>query len=124
MAALFDALNVVYDEREKRSIFHLYVTTLIFTLAGILFVILALVGLVIIPLALEFIGLTTATETLISLLRWPVLLVTIGVSLAFLYRFGPSRRDARWSWVSWGSVVAAILWIAASMLFSGMSRPR
>jgi membrane protein len=118
MAALFDALNVVYDEREKRSIFQLYVTTFLFTLAGILFVILALFGLVILPLVLEFVGLSTMTEALISVLRWPVLLLTIGVSLAFLYRYGPSRRDAQWRWVSWGSVIAAILWIGASMLFS------
>ena len=118
MAALFDALNVVYDEREKRSIFQLYVTTFIFTLAGILFVILALFGLVILPLVLEFVGLSTMTEALISILRWPVLLLTIGVSLAFLYRYGPSRRDAQWRWVSWGSIIAAVLWIGASMLFS------
>jgi membrane protein len=118
MAALFDALNVVYDEREKRNVVQLYSTTFLFTLAGIVFVILALIGLVIMPLALKFIGLATATETLISVLRWPVLLVTVGVSLAFLYRYGPSRRDAKWRWVTWGSIGAAILWIAASMLFS------
>ena len=118
MVALFDALNVVYGEREKRSIVHLYTTTFLFTLAGIVFVILALIGLVIIPLALRFIGLAAKTEALISVFRWPVLLVTVGASLAFLYRYGPSRRDARWRWVTWGSIFAATLWIAASMLFS------
>ena len=118
IAALCDALNVVYGEREKRSIVQLYTTTFLFTLAGIVFVILALIGLVITPLVLEFVGLTTATEILISIIRWPLLLVTVGLSLAFLYRYGPSRRDAKWRWVTWGSVVAALLWIAASMLFS------
>jgi membrane protein len=118
MVALFDALNVVYDEREKRSLVQLYTTTFLFTLAGIVFVILAIFGLVIIPLALNFIGLTTATENLISVLRWPVLFVAIGTSLAFLYRYGPSRKDARWRWVTWGSIIAAFLWIAVSMLFS------
>ncbi len=118
MAALFDALNVVYDEREKRTIVELYATTFLFTLAAIVFLILALIGLVVVPLALRFIGMASATETLISILRWPVLLVTVGMSLAFLYRYGPSRRDAQWRWVSWGSIIAAILWIAASMLFS------
>ena len=47
-------LNVVYDEREKRSIVQLYTTTFLFTLAGIVFVILALIGLVIIPSGSEF----------------------------------------------------------------------
>jgi membrane protein len=118
MAALFDALNVVYSEREKRSLVQLYTTTFLFTLAGILFVILALIGLVIVPLALKFIGFAAPTEVLISILRWPALLVTVGVSLAFPYRYGPSRRDAKWRWVTWGSIGAALLWIAASMLFS------
>ena len=118
MAALFDALNVVYDEREKRNILQLYLTTFLFTLAGIAFVIMALIVLVILPLVLEFLGLSTVTETFISVLRWPVLLLTVGVSLAFLYRYGPSRRDAQWRWVSWGSIIAAVLWISASMLFS------
>ena len=59
MAALCDALNVVYGEREKRSVVQLYTTTFLFTLAGIVFTILALIGMIIIPLVMEFIGLTT-----------------------------------------------------------------
>lgn len=118
MAALFDALNVVYDEREKRSLVRFYATTLLFTLAGIAFIILAITGVVILPLILKFIGLATTTEWLLAILRWPILLVTIVVSLACIYRYGPSRRDARWRWVTWGSILGALLWIAASMLFS------
>ena len=118
MAALIDALNVVYDERESRSLLKLYATTFLFTAAGILFSILAIFGLVIIPLALKFFGLASETESLISVVRWPVLLVTVGVGLSFLYRYGPSRRNAKWRWVTWGSVIAALLWMAASMLFS------
>ena len=118
IAALCDALNVVYGEREKRSVVQLYTTTFLFTLAGIVFTILALIGMIIIPLVMEFIGLTTFSEIVISVLRWPVLFVAVGFSLAFLYRYGPSRRDAKWRWVTWGSVIAALLWIAASMLFS------
>lgn len=118
MAALFDALNVVYDEREKRSLVRLYSTTLLFTLAGIAFIILAITGVVILPIMLKFIGLATTTEWLLAILRWPILLVTIVVSLACIYRYGPSRRDARWRWVTWGSILGALLWVAASMLFS------
>ena len=59
MAALFDALNVVYNEREKRGFVQFYTTTFLFTLAGIVFVILAIIGLFILPLVLKFIGLAT-----------------------------------------------------------------
>ena len=118
MAALFDALNVVYDEEEKRSLVRFYATTVLFTLAGIIFVIVAIAGIVVLPLVLRLVGLAATTEWLIAILRWPVLLATIVVSLACIYRYGPSRKDARWRWVTWGSVVGALLWIAASMLFS------
>jgi membrane protein len=118
MAALFDALNVVYDEREKRSLLHFYSTTFLFTLAGMAFVTLAITAVVVLPIVLKFVGLPAATERLLAVLRWPILLITIAISLAFIYRYGPSRRDARWRWVTWGSIVAAILWVAASMLFS------
>src|SRR5580704_439544 len=118
MAALFDALNVVYDEREKRSLVRLYATTFLFTLAGIVIVIVAIPGVVVLPVMLKFVGLSTTTEWLLAILRWPVLLVTIMVGLACIYRYGPSRRDARWRWVTWGSILAALLWMASSMLFS------
>ena len=118
MAALFDALNVVYNEREKRNLFRFYATTFVFTLAGIVFILVAIVGVVILPLVLKFVGLATTTEALLAILRWPILLVIIVASLACIYRYGPSRRDARWRWVTWGSVLGASLWIAASMVFS------
>ena len=118
VAALFDALNVVYDEKEKRSFLRFFGTTFLFTLCGIVFVSLAIAGVVVLPVVLKFIGLTTTTERLLAILRWPLLLITIVVSLAFIYRYGPSRRDPQWRWVTWGSIVAAVLWIAASMLFS------
>jgi membrane protein len=118
MAALFDALNVVYDEREKRSLVRFYTTTFLFTLAGIVFVIVAITGVVILPVMLKFVGLAAATERLLAILRWPVLLATIVMSLACIYRYGPSRRDARWRWVTWGSIVGALLWMGTSMLFS------
>jgi membrane protein len=118
MAALFDALNVVYDEREKRSLVRFYAITFLFTLAGIVFVILAITGVVVLPLILKFVGLATTMEWLLAIVRWPLLLVILVVSLACIYRYGPSRRDARWRWVTWGSILAAVLWMAASMLFS------
>lgn len=118
MAALFDALNVVYDEREKRSLVRFYATTAVFTLVGIAFVIVAVTGVVILPLVLKFVGLAATTEWILGVVRWPLLLATIMAGLACIYRFGPSRRDPRWRWVTWGSVLGALLWVAASMLFS------
>jgi membrane protein len=40
------------------------------------------------------------------------------VGLTLIYRYGPSRTEPRWQWITWGSVFAAITWLAASALFS------
>jgi membrane protein len=118
VAALFDALNVVYNEREKRSFLRFYLITLLFTVAGMTFVIIAIGAVVVLPVSLRLIGLEAMTGRLFFILRWPFLLVAVSVSLAFIYRYGPSRRDAKWRWVSLGSIVAGLLWIGVSMLFS------
>lgn len=118
VAAMFDALNVVYREREKRSLLRFYATTFLFTLGGVLFTLAAVSAVVVLPIVLSLIGVTTQAERVLAILRWPALLLVIMGGLALLYRFGPSRRFAQWRWVSWGSAVAAVLWIGASMLFS------
>jgi membrane protein len=118
VAALFDALNVVYGEKEKRSLLRFYATTFLLTLGMIGFVILAISAVVVAPVVFTFMGFATPAERLLAILRWPVLLVIVGVWLAVIYRYGPSRRDPKWRWVTWGSVTAAVLWLAASMLFS------
>ncbi|MFC7473744.1 YihY/virulence factor BrkB family protein [Dankookia sp. GCM10030260] len=118
MKAMVDSLNIVYGEQEKRGFFLRLAVTLAFTLAGILFIILAMVGVVAIPVVLNFVGLGDTLETVLRLARWPVLLLAIGGFLACIYRYGPSRTRAQWRWVSWGSAVAAIAWVGFSLGFS------
>jgi membrane protein len=116
--SMFDALNLVYAEREKRGLVWLNLVSLVFTTAGILFALLAMAAMIVLPLLLGYLGSPQQTALLIEILRWPVLLVVIGVALALLYRYGPSRERARWRWISWGSAFAAIGWLAISLLFS------
>ena len=116
--ALFDALNVVYEEEEKRGFLLRTAVTLAFTLGIILFVLLALAAVVAVPVALSFVGLGAVGDLLLRLLRWPLLLVALAALLACIYRFGPSRERARWHWVTWGGGVAAVLWVLVSIGFS------
>ncbi|MFC3125277.1 YihY/virulence factor BrkB family protein [Pseudoroseomonas globiformis] len=116
--AMFDALNIVYEEQEKRSFVWRTVITLCFTFGTLIFMILAMLSVIVLPVVLAFVGLGSATDLLLRLARWPILLVIITALLAVLYRFGPSREAARWRWVSWGGVFAAILWAIISAGFS------
>ena len=118
MKSLFDALNVVYDEREKRSFIRLNAVSLLFTLGALLFVILAIAAVVVLPVMLQFVGLASRAEWLLGLARWPVLLLALAVGLALIYRDGPSRSNPRWRWVSWGGAFAALVWVAGSIAFS------
>ncbi len=116
--ALFDAMNVVYGETEKRGFLLRTAVTLAFTLGGIVFVLLAMAAVVALPIALGFIGLGGTADLLVRVLRWPLLLAALAALLACIYRFGPSRERARWQWVSWGGGFAAVAWVAGSIAFS------
>ncbi|MFC5068433.1 YihY/virulence factor BrkB family protein [Flaviflagellibacter deserti] len=118
MKAIFDALNVIYDETEKRGFFALNALSLSFTLGAILFLVLGVTSIAVVPIALEYLGLQNATQALFAALRWPVMLLIATFALSVLYRYGPSRSDAKWRWLTVGSITASMLWIAASLLFS------
>ena len=118
MKAIIDALNVVYDEREKRSFVRLNLLSLLFTLVAILSLMIALAAVVVAPIILSVIGLSSFFSLAIVVLRWPLLLVLAAVALAAIYRYGPSRAEARWQWLSVGSAAAAIGWLITSVLFS------
>jgi membrane protein len=118
MKAIIDALNVVYDEKEKRSFVKLNLLSLLFTLIAIFSLMVALAAVVVAPMVLSAIGLSSLLSLSIAVLRWPLLLVLATVALAAIYRYGPSRTEARWQWLSVGSAAAAIGWLITSVLFS------
>jgi membrane protein len=88
------------------------------TAGGLLAILTAVGAIVVLPVVLSYVGLGEWTEMLLRLLRWPVLLFVVIFGLAVLYRFGPSREQPRWEWLSVGSVVAAFAWLASSALLS------
>ena len=118
MKAIIDSLNVVYDEREKRSFVKLTLVSFAFTIGSLVFVFVALSAVVVTPILLPWLGLESLNERIISMLRWPGLLIVVLLWLALLYRYGPSRTAAQWQWLSVGSVFAALCWLAVSSLFS------
>jgi membrane protein len=116
--AVIDALNVAYEQQEKRGFIHLNAMSLAFTLGGIAALLVMVAAVVAFPLALDHIGLAPDSQLIVSLARWPLLFVALLVALGVLYRLGPSRRATPWRWLSVGAIVAALLWIAGSALLS------
>ena len=73
-------------------------------LVSLLFTFLAILSLMIAYFLYSFIvfsvvGLSSLPNSRIPVLRWPLLLVLATVASAAIYRYGPSRREARWRWL-------------------------
>lgn len=92
--------------------------SLSFTIGVLVFVLVVMTVVIVLPIALTFIGLGETADMLLPLLRWPVPLLAVSFILAFAYRFGPSRAVSRWTWISWGSASAALIWVLGSAAFS------
>src|SRR6202051_1672523 len=118
MKAIFDALNIIYDEQERRGLVRLNLISLFFTVCAIGAVLLAVSAVVVFPLLMAAFGLTSLDAPIIGYLRWPAMGALIIGSLAVLYRYGPSRQLAKWRWLSVGSIFAASAWLVVSSLFS------
>lgn len=116
--SIMTALNVVYEEHEKRGLIRYYATALVITAGAVLFAIVALTLIAVLPAIVDFLPLGDFSKTLATILRWPALMAVFMIGLGIAFRFAPSRSKPRWRWVSWGAFAAVILWIAASALFS------
>ena len=118
MKSLFDTLNIVHDEEEKRGFLKLNAISLGFTIGGVLFVLAALGSILVVPILLQHVGLSNAGDLLLRLGRWPAMYLILTFALAVIYRYGPSRETPKWRWITWGSAMAALLWLAVSGMFS------
>lgn len=118
MKSLFDTLNVVYREPETRGFIKLNAISLLFTGGAILFALLAIAAIVVVPVVLQYVGLSDAADLLLRIGRWPAIFICVSLGLALIYRYGPDREESKWRWISWGSALAAALWLAGSALFS------
>ncbi len=114
---LMEAMNIAYDEDEKRGFVKVRLTSLALTVGAVVFVVVAVASLTIIPAALH-IGDAAPFERVLQVARWPILLVVATLALNVLYRYGPSRDRPKWKWVTPGALLATFLWIGASALFS------
>ena len=112
------ALNIAYEEEEKRSWLKVTLLSLAITLAAVL---LAMLG-------AAAIGAMTALERLLpstgrigvilgQVLAYVLLAAVAAAAAATLYRYGPSRREAKWVWLTPGSLFFALAWVVLTLGF-------
>jgi membrane protein len=116
--ALFDAMNVAYEEREKRSLVRLNMIALCFTICAILAAMVLIGFVAVLPLVLSVLWLDQFHEQMALFLRWPLLLLVVLASVIAIYRFGPSREPARLRWMTWGALLTTLAWFVMSLGFS------
>ncbi len=115
VGALFEAMNIAYDETEKRSFIRLTLLSIdsrcrfdphcrpnrghrgVAGSAGLS---------------------PPGTGRLLRFVRWPVMLLLIAAGITLIYRYGPSREPAKLRWLTWGAALSTICWLVASLAFS------
>ncbi|QYA24243.1 YihY/virulence factor BrkB family protein [Gramella sp. MT6] len=116
--ALFQGVNIAYDQPENRNIVKKNLITLLFTLGGLVLGLISLLIVIFFPLLIDKIGFPTQIEKTLTWFRWVILGLILISTLSMVYKIAPNRRSPRFRWVSWGAILGTILWLAGSMLFS------
>jgi membrane protein len=119
--SIMNALNVAYDVKETRPAWKLYPLSLIYTI-GLAVLLMAAAGFMLIgPNATEWlagqVGLSTVVARLWTLLRWPVAVLLLLLTVAIIYKVTPNI-DQPFKFLTPGAVVAVLTWILASLGFS------
>jgi membrane protein len=115
MSHLIEGINVAYDEDDDRNFLVKKGLSLALTIGAIVFVVAAAIGLAALPSVLDSLGTPDWLSWIIRVAFWPFLALGFTAGLSILYRTAPDRSDPRWQWVTWGSAIALVLWIAASI---------
>jgi membrane protein len=117
-SSLMTAVNLAYDEKEKRGFLKLRGVALLLTLGAVVFLVLTLALIAVVPVVLQAVPLGPVGTVAAQVLRWTLLLVLVVAGLAVLYRVAPDRNSPKLRWVALGSMVAAVLWLLGSAGFS------
>ena len=115
---LMEGLNIAYDEEETRGLVKQYLTAFVITLCAIVGLAAGIAVLIVLPAVIAFMSFPPVVETVANWLKWPLMGVLTMLALAGMYRFGPSRADPKWRWVSVGAIAATLLWVLGTGAFS------
>ena len=117
-AATITSLNIAYEEKEKRSLLVFYVTAFAMTLVAVVLALLMLLATTAAAALGELVPHASDAAVFAGKVLTDAALVLVAAAVAAtLYRFGPSREDAKWKWITPGSAFTAISWLILTLLF-------
>ncbi|MGF1629492.1 MAG: YihY/virulence factor BrkB family protein [Kiloniellaceae bacterium] len=116
--ALMIAMNVAYEEQESRGIIEKNLVAFALTIGGLCFFAVSIAAIAALPAAIAFLDVGGALAVGLVLLQWTVLCIAAVLALTVVYRFAPCRASARFRWLTPGAIVATLLWLVSSLLFS------
>ena len=117
-ASVITALNIAYEEKEKRGLVRFYLLAISMTLSALIIALAALAG----TAALAFLQHLLPEAPHVAVVAGKIVgylfLTVVGAAIAStLYRFGPSREDAQWKWITPGSLFAAVALLLLTWAF-------
>jgi membrane protein len=118
VSALIDAMNVAFNRKETRGFVKLTFDALVFTVIITIAMVAAVYLAVVLPVGLAHAPYGQQLDNVFAFLRWPVVFIAAMLLVHLIYRIAPDRRDKETSWISWGSTIAALLWILGTLVFT------
>jgi membrane protein len=119
--AVIDGMNVMYDVPERRSFLRrTFLSTTMALVVLVLFVgatVLFLLGPQLVATLAGSFGLEDFTRSLLTALRWPLLVILLLLVYALVYWSAPAVH-VRFRTVSYGAIAALVLWLGFTFLFS------
>jgi membrane protein len=116
--SIIEAMNIIYDEEEKRGFVKRTAIAIGLTFLGAILGLVAIVVVVALPAFTSAFNFGSTFETLSNGVGWVLLLAIFSFYLSCIYRFAPCRAKPKWKWVNMGSLIASVLWAATSLLFT------
>jgi membrane protein len=117
-ASVITALNIAYEEKEKRSLLRFYLIAVAMTLGALVVALAALAATAALAYLHHLVPQASHPLVIVSKLLGYIVLALFAAGIAsLLYRFGPSREDARWKWITPGSTFAALVWLVLTWAF-------
>jgi len=118
MTGMMTALNIAFDQPERRGFIKFNATALVLTAVVVIGGLVAFALVAGLPVVLNRSVARGPGRWIGLVVEWPFLIVFVMGMVALIYRYGPDRSEPKWKWTSLGVMVATILWVIGSVLFS------